>query len=299
MDPLPQDNGFHIRRTALVGVGLIGGSLGKALISGGVADEVVGLFRREETMKTALAHGLVHSGTMSVEDAVRDAEVVILATGVESIPELGRSVIPFVCKNALLTDVGSVKGAIVREISSFLADRPDVLFAGSHPLYGSHLQGPAAGASLVPAGRLAVVTPASGRSNADAAALEAEKLWRSIGMRTIRLSPAEHDRLLAFSSHLPHVVAAALARTLPAEADMLASSGFLDTTRIAAGSPRLWSEIMRQNSAGVADALQRLIGDLACFRESLLLQDWDTVAALLESAAAAQARVRERAPRKD
>jgi prephenate dehydrogenase len=283
----------------MLGAGLIGGSVGKALISRGICREVVGYFRREETMKTALAHGLVTRGTMFLEEAVSGADVVILATGVDAIPSLAECAAVFLQKEALVTDVGSVKGLIIDKVSAALKSRPDVLFAGSHPLYGSHLQGPAAGAELDPAGKLTVVTPAKGRKNAEAAADRAEALWQSIGMRTVRLDPEEHDRLLAFSSHLPHAVAGALARMLPQEADILTATGFLDTTRIAAGSPKLWTEILCANSKAVASALDAMIKDMKAFRKALGKNDREAVARLLEAAATARARLHEQTPREE
>jgi len=288
--------GFTASKTAMLGVGLIGGSISKALITRGVCREVAGYFRREETMKTALAHGLVTRGTMSIEEAVSGADVVILATGVDAIPPLAECAAAFLQKETLVTDVGSVKGLIIDKVSAALKGRPDVLFAGSHPLYGSHLQGPAAGAKLDPTGKLAVVTPAKSRVNAEKAAVRTEALWQSIGMHTVRLDPEEHDRLLAFSSHLPHAVAGALARMLPQEADVLTATGFLDTTRIAAGSPKLWTEILCANSKAVAAALDAMIKDMKAFRKALGKNDREAVARMLEAGTAARARLCEQMP---
>ena len=277
----------------MLGVGLIGGSIAKALTVRGVCANVIGYFRREETMQTALACGLVTRGTMSLEEAVTGADLVILATSVDAIPSLAESAAAFLQKEALVTDVGSVKGMIIDKVTKALKGRPDVLFAGSHPLYGSHLQGPAAGAAIDPSGKLTVVTPAKKRKNAETAAVRTEALWQSIGMRTLRLDPKEHDRLLAFSSHLPHEVAGALARLLPQEADMLTATGFLDTTRIAAGSPKLWTEIMCANSKAVVAALDAMMKDMKAFRKALRNNDRETVARMLEAAAAARARLPE------
>ncbi|HHN45825.1 MAG TPA: prephenate dehydrogenase/arogenate dehydrogenase family protein, partial [Planctomycetes bacterium] len=153
-------SGFWTGKAAIIGVGLIGGSIGKALLARGLCREAVGLFRRQATMDKALAHGLVSRGTMSMKDAVSGAGLVILATGVASIPAMAEAAAPFLAENALVIDAGSVKRVVVEKVCRALSDRPDVLFAGSHPLYGSHLQGPEAGAQADPAGRLALVTPA-------------------------------------------------------------------------------------------------------------------------------------------
>lgn len=286
-------------KAAVLGVGLIGGSVARALLSTGAAGQVVGLFRREQTLKTALENRLVSRGVMSVEEAVSGAAAVIIATGVGAIGALAAEAAKYLEHAALVTDVGSVKATVVKTVSEALAGRPDVLFAGSHPLYGSHLSGPAAGASLDPAGKLCIVTPAARRKNAEAAAAKVETLWRAIGMRTLRVDAKEHDRLIAFSSHLPHVAAAALARALPEAADALVASGFLDTTRVASSPSQMWAEILCLNRDAVLKALGDYTKNLKLFKEALSRRDGAAVETLLAVAGAARARAMEHSSREN
>jgi prephenate dehydrogenase len=288
---------FRVDKAAVLGVGLIGGSVAQALLKTRAAGQVIGLFRREETLRTALENRLVSRGTMSMKEAVSGAGAVIIAASVETIGALAGEAARYLERDALVTDVGSVKAPVVESVSKALTERQDVLFAGSHPLYGSHLSGPAAGAALDPAGRLCVVTPAARRKNAEAAAAKVEALWRAIGMRTLKMDAQDHDRLVAFSSHLPHVAAAVLARTLPEAADALAASGFLDTTRVASGPAHMWAEILCLNREAVLKALGDYQEDLELFKKALLAQDGAAVEKFLSEAAEARARVAARSTR--
>jgi prephenate dehydrogenase len=169
----------------------------------------------------------------------------------------------------LLTDAGSTKAALVRAVDGRLP--PGVAFVGSHPLAGSEKQGPTHADPDLYAGRLVVVTPTA--STEDTALSRTCDFWRALGARVKLLGPEEHDRALALTSHLPHLVAAALAGVLPPELAELTATGFRDTTRVAAGEPGLWTAIFRANRDGVLAALDRLDARLEEFRRALEADD--------------------------
>lgn len=261
------------------GLGLMGGSLAAALTGAGW--EVWLHHRRPEPVADAVARGWGRAADDAPARAAR-CDVTVVCTPVPVIAATARWL---AAQGGVVTDVGSVKGALCAELAELgRAGR----FVGSHPMAGSHLQGLAHAQPGLYRDCLTLVTPIAGTPPAAVAAVEA--LWRAVGSRVLRIAPDAHDRAVVAASHLPHVLAAAAAAALDGEALPLAASGFRDTTRVAAGSPALWAGILLANRdavrAGIADARTRL----AALDAALATGDEAVVRAWLEAGRAGRAR---------
>lgn len=250
---------------AIVGVGLIGGSLAAAIKQRGLAKRVIGVGRNRDRLVAAQAAGLIDDVSTDLPQAAREAQVVVVCTPVDRIVADVRTATAVMPPGSLITDTGSVKGIICESLRK-LADGP-VTFIGSHPLAGSEKQGFEHASPMLFEQRLCVITPTE-KTPADALQ-RLHRFWQAVGMQTCELSPADHDRALAATSHLPHAVAAALAATLTPELRPFAASGFRDTTRIAAGDPDLWAAIFQQNSFALLAALEQFEGEIASLKRIL------------------------------
>lgn len=243
----------HWPVVAIVGVGMIGGSIGKALRARRLATTVIGIGRSDASLAAAKRTGCVTHTATDVA-AAADADLVVVATGVGAIPGLLDAVDGVVRPGALITDAGSTKASIVSAWEK-RRSRRHARFVGSHPIAGSHRRGPAAADADLFAGRIAVVTPAKASPQADVAAIG--DVWSALGATVFMMPPKEHDRILAGTSHAPHVIAAALAAATPRGSLTFTAGGWRDTTRIAAGDPELWADILLDNAGGVGDAMKR------------------------------------------
>lgn len=249
----------------ITGVGLIGASIGRAIRQRGLARRVVGIGRSPESLRTALIKGAIDD-VLPDEDAYGEADLIILCVPVDHIATLARTAALYAPDGCLITDAGSTKGDIVRQLS-ILPLREGVNFIGSHPIAGSEKKGPEYLNGDMFEGRVTVVTPTL--DTPDAPLLQLEAFWRSLGSQVVRMGPEEHDEALALTSHLPHLAASALARLLPIDYQPLTGTGFRDTTRVAAGDPEIWTAIFQANRAAVDAALGRLIESLGEFRQGL------------------------------
>ena len=251
-----------IERLAIVGLGLLGGSLAKAARTRGLAREIVAIGRRRESVAPALADGTVNRIDLDVASGVAGADVVVLATPVTTLVEQLPAVWAAAADGALVTDVGSTKGRIVAVAEQLGARRP-LAFVGSHPMAGSHLGGYGVSHVDLFQGARVVLTPTE--RTLPEATRRARALWEAVGGQVTVLDPATHDRAVAAISHLPHLVADALVdavlRMDPAFLDV-AARGFKDTTRIAASVPTVWTEIFQDNRVALGETL-------AAFRKSL------------------------------
>jgi prephenate dehydrogenase len=256
-------------QVAIVGVGLIGGSIGKDLLARGLARQVIGIGRRQATLRTARKVAAVTSTTLSLERGVAGADLVIVCTPVGQIAADVRRVAAACRSGTLITDAGSTKAAIVDALDGSLRD--GVHFVGSHPLAGSEKNGPAAAMLDLFVGRTVVVTPSKHTRPVDEQAIS--EFWSSLGAKVVRMTAAEHDRTVAATSHLPHLAAAALAAAAREQDRPLVARGWLDTTRIAAGDPQLWKQILLVNRAHVLTALGRYEKVLASLRRALERED--------------------------
>lgn len=251
---------MHSRRLSIVGVGLLGGSLGLALRA--LEDlpwQVTGYGHRQASLQAALEIGAIDRAADDLATAVADADMVVLCTPVGLFEGLLTKMAPHLKAGAIVTDVGSTKRSIVAAAKCLLPD--GVRFLGSHPMAGSEKRGVEFARTDLFQGATCIVTPTpeTGADTLDAV----ESLWRSLGMQVVRLSPEDHDRLLADVSHLPHALAAALVAMQKPDALPLAGKGFLDTTRIAGGDGALWRDILLDNRDNLRDSIARLRDQLA------------------------------------
>ena len=273
-----------LEQIVIVGPGLIGGSLGMAIRAEGLARRVVGVCRRQSSLDAAVEAGAVDEGTLAPLAAVPDADLIVLATGVGKIPEQAAAAIPHMKPGGILTDVGSVKGSICRAIEASLAEpsNPGVRFVGGHPLAGSEQRGISAARKGLFRGACCILTQTE---NTDRKALSTVRaLWERVGCRVRVLPPDVHDRLVAEMSHLPHAAAACLVNDISDEALDLAATGFMDTTRVAAGDPELWRDICMANREALSAALRALATGLENFARELDAGNADDVAARLARA---------------
>lgn len=240
------------KRVAIVGVGLIGGSIGLAIRKKRLAAEVVGIFRRKTTLHKALEYGAVDRGTMNVKEGVERADIILLATPVSKIPFMAREVIRYAKDGAVITDAGSTKAWIVSRIERMIKTRKGVFFVGSHPMAGSEQAGVEHARADLPEGAACIVTKTR---NTDSAAIKRiAAFWASLGGRVSIMSPAEHDRIVGIVSHLPHIAAFSLAGCTPASYIPYAAEGFKDTTRVASSDSDLWSDIFLTNRSEIYKA---------------------------------------------
>ncbi|MBC8116862.1 MAG: prephenate dehydrogenase/arogenate dehydrogenase family protein [Candidatus Saccharimonas sp.] len=268
---------------AIVGIGLIGGSLAAALRQRKVARRVIGVGRDASRLEAARKAGLIDEGSTDLAEVARRANLIVFCTPVERVAEGVRAALAGLSSHSvlstqysalLITDAGSVKGPICSE----LADIPN--FIGAHPIAGSHRQGFEAADANLFEGKVCVLTPPA---NADADRIQRlEQFWQSVGMKTVAMTPDDHDRALAMTSHLPHVVASSLSATLSPENHSLTGTGFRDTTRVAAGDPALWSGILLNNVSHVVAGIEDVQHRLESFRTALKLGNADVLKQLLE-----------------
>jgi prephenate dehydrogenase len=256
---------MKIETLAIVGVGLIGGSIGLAARRRGLTRRVLGAGRRRDSLDRAKELGAIDEGFLDASAAVQRADLAVFCTPVDRIADQVLEAAPGCAPGTLLTDAGSTKAAIVRDVERRLP--ANVFFVGSHPLAGSEKRGPEHAAADLFQAKLTVITRTP---RTDPTALErTAAFWRALGARVRVMDPEDHDRALAMTSHLPHLVAAALAGVLPPELCELTATGFRDTTRVAAGEPSLWTAIFVQNRQSLLDALRRLDDSLTRFRKAL------------------------------
>ena len=244
----------HWPTVAIVGVGLIGGSLGRAVLARKLARRVIGVGRSQASLDAARRTGAITETALDPA-AVAEADLVVVATGVRSIPRLLEAVDRAIRPGTLLTDAGSTKGSIVAAWEKRRKSRRS-RFVGSHPLAGSHRRGPEAADAELFTGRVAVVTPATATPPDDVAAIG--EFWSAVGATVFVMSPREHDRIVAATSHAPHVMAAAIAAATPPAALPFTAGGWRDTTRIAAGDAELWADILLDNAEPLGKALGRI-----------------------------------------
>ncbi len=259
---------------AIVGVGLIGGSVGLALRRRGLAENVVGIGRRAVSLDMAHRVGAVTQSTQDLKSGLASAELIVVCTPVAQIVEQVRQVAAFGSWRSLITDVGSTKGWIVGQVESLLQDGTlpaGTRYVGSHPIAGSEQTGVAQADAELFDGRVVVVTPTPRTPEADVAVVS--DFWSALGADVRRLTPAAHDAVLAATSHVPHVVAFALADSVADDDWPLSAGGLRDTTRIAASDPELWAQILLSNRDEVLRALERYQQSLDGLRDALRQDD--------------------------
>ena len=262
----------------IVGVGLLGGSIGMALRSRGLARQVVGVGRAGKPPIGAIACGAIDVAESDVAQAAEGADLIICCAPVQQIAELVLRCAGAMRAGGLVTDVGSTKKNIVDQIR---ASAPAIPFVGSHPLAGGTGSGYEHARGDLLDGSLVIVTP-----DAHTPALEVdrvEQLWQSLGAQTHRMSPADHDLALAQTSHLPHLIASALAAATPRELLPITGPGWASTTRVAKGNAKLWRQILEENRLPALQALQNFATVLEHWRLALESGDGQRLEQLLEA----------------
>lgn len=234
----------RFNKITIIGVGLIGGSIGLAVRNRHLAQKVTGVFRRESTMKRALKRRAVDSGVMKIKDGVKGADLIILATPVYSIPAVAREAIRYAKRGAVITDVGSTKRWLVGRMEGMIRSKP-VFFVGSHPMAGSEHAGVEFAKVDLLKGSPCIVTKTSRTDNRALAAVVG--FWKALGAKVKVMDPVSHDKSVALISHLPHLMAFGLAGAVPEKELVYAAEGFKDTTRVASSDPVLWADIFLSN----------------------------------------------------
>lgn len=277
---------MHWQKVALIGVGLLGGSLGLALKQRKLAARVEGYVRRAASVDECLKLGVVDTASQDLRAIVGGADLVIFCTPLAQMLALAAQAAPHLKRGALVTDVGSVKGSVVRELEPVFVGA-GAHFVGSHPMAGGEQTGPKTARADLFDGVICAVTP-SPRTKPDALK-KTEALWHGLGARTLLLTAEQHDDFVARCSHLPHVVAAELANYVlspahPKEQALLCANGFRDTTRIASGSTEMWRDIALANRDKLARVLGVFIEDLQELQYALERGDTKAVEEFFEVA---------------
>jgi prephenate dehydrogenase len=276
----------HFRKITIVGVGLLGGSIGLAIKRRKLAREVAGFVRRTASLKDCEKAGAVDFATTDLLAAVSDADLVILCTPLSQMQSRVRQMLPALKRGAIVTDVGSVKASVVRELE-LLIQKSGAHFVGSHPMAGAEKTGVKAACADLFVNAVCVVTPT--KKTNQAALKKVERFWRAVGSRGLELTPEIHDALVSRSSHLPHVVAVTLASHVlnpaqPKHQATLCANGFRDTTRIASSSPKMWRDIALANRKNIGKSLDAFIADLKKFRRALKKRDMKAITTFFEMA---------------
>jgi prephenate dehydrogenase len=262
---------MQFRKITIVGVGLLGGSIGLAARRHRLAGEVAGFVRRPASLKDCEHTGAVDYATTDLLAAVSHADLVILCTPLAQMRAITQQLLPALKRGAIVTDVGSVKADVVRELES-LVKKSGAHFVGSHPMAGGEKMGVSAAKADLFTNAVCVVTPTK-KSNA-AAVRKLEQFWQALGARTLRLDAARHDLLVSHTSHLPHILAATLTRLVlnpaaPKTQAALCATGFRDVTRIASGSPEMWRDIALANRKNISRSVDAYIAALRQFQTAL------------------------------
>ncbi|MDH4099390.1 MAG: prephenate dehydrogenase/arogenate dehydrogenase family protein [Nitrospirota bacterium] len=274
----------HFTKVAIIGVGLIGGSLGLAIRKRGLAGTVVGVGRGEANLKTALERGAIDSYRLDLEEGVKDADLVVLCTPVATFPALAKSLAAIVKPGAIVTDAGSVKESVVSAMEAAIGSRARVV--GAHPIAGSEDSGAAAARADLYEGAKCIITPTA---STDGDALnQVETLWKAVGSVTVRMGPASHDRIFAAVSHLPHMVAFGLVNTVLDMEDggfvPYSGGGFRDYTRIAGSHPDMWRDICLLNREQIVASMDSFIEHMKRLREMVAASDGAALAGEFERA---------------
>jgi prephenate dehydrogenase len=260
---------------SIIGVGLIGGSFALALKKKRLVRQVIGIGRHIHKLKEAKRLGAIDSYTTDFGRGVRNSEIVLIATPVSRIPLIVKKILPHLKDGCIITDVGSTKGWVVKKVQEILSKssgrgrRPNVCFIGGHPMAGSEKEGVRNARADIFSGTTCMLTPANrdGRKVVKVV----EDLWRRVGAKILLLEPEEHDFLVAYTSHLPHVLATTLANLMgkvckenPRGSRIIAGS-ISDMTRIAVSNPEMWIDICLSNSAAISESINAIVKQLEKF----------------------------------
>jgi len=274
-------------RVALIGIGLIGSSLAHAIRRGGLARHIAGFAKSEATRATARDLGIVDSVHETAAAAVEGADLVVLCVPLGAYASIAAAIRDVLKPGSILTDVGSVKGAVVRDVGPHVPE--GVHFIPGHPIAGTEQSGPQSGFAELFENRWCILTPPPGSDPAAVERLEA--LWHAIGSHVDRMSPDHHDLALAITSHLPHLIAynivataADLEEITDSEVIKYSAGGFRDFTRIAASDPIMWRDVFLNNKEAVLEMLGRFSEDLSALQRAIRWSDGEQLLALFTRA---------------
>ena len=271
------------RRVAMIGIGLINGSLAKVLKRDGLADEIVACARREETLSRARDLGIADRTTTDPAEAVIGADLVVIGTPTGSTGTIARAITSTLNRQAIITDVGSIKAKVIDDVLPHLPFRGR--FVPGHPIAGTENSGPDAAFDTLFVNRHCILTPLA---ETDPDALSTIKaLWQAAGSNVSVMTADHHDRVLGITSHLPHLIAFTIVSTvadleehLQAEVLRYSAGGFADFTRIAGSDPVMWRDIFLHNKEAVLEMLGRFSEDLSVLQRAIRWDDGDTLEAL-------------------
>ncbi|MDR1923870.1 MAG: prephenate dehydrogenase/arogenate dehydrogenase family protein [Planctomycetaceae bacterium] len=294
-------------RVTIIGVGAIGGSVGLAVKSSGIARSVIGIDDVEESLAVALRIGAIDHGTTDIDEGINGflpsvsnsgtdrtshrhkPEIVVIATPVSFVAKYVVDVANVVrnsdrLRNILITDVASTKETICSQFyDSDIETLPnDCRFIGSHPIAGTEKSGVVNSNANLFVNRLTVITPSDSSRELDIAMLL--RFWQSLGAMVVSMPYTEHDRVLARTSHLPHLISALLAGQLRTNDAKYIGTGFKSTTRIAAGKPTLWQDIIANNNEAILEAIKEYENGLRILREYIEQKEWNKITDFLEHA---------------
>ncbi len=267
-------------RVALIGVGLIGSSLARVLRRDSPQTTIVACARSTETLDVVQRLGLADETGNDPAVAVAGADLVVIATPLSAYADIGRRIAPALREGAIVTDVGSVKGAAIAALRPELPSR--IHFVPGHPVAGTEHSGPEAGFAELFQDRWCILTPLPG--TAPEAVARVTALWEGAGMRVVTMEAEHHDKVLAVTSHLPHLIAYTIVGTatelgqdLQSEVVAFSAGGFRDFTRIAASDPVMWRDIFLENREAVLELLQRFSEDLTALQRAIRRGDGETL----------------------
>ena len=265
-------------RVCIVGLGLIGGSVGLAMKRSNISNQITGYARSNSTLEKAIELGLVDKVEDNLKDAVNDCDLVILATPLSAFKKLVEEMSPFLKKDCIITDTGSAKLSVIEDLSGILPS--NVEFVPGHPIAGTEESGPDAGFAELFDNRWCILTPTD--DNSSHAVDLVREFWESIGSKVEIMDPLHHDKVLAITSHIPHLIAFNivgtannLANVTEKEVVKYSAGGFRDFTRIAASDPKMWSDIFTYNSEAVLEMLELFSDDLAKLKAAVIKKDSD------------------------
>jgi prephenate dehydrogenase len=285
-----------IKRLAIIGVGLIGGSLARAVKRAGLCEEIVGSGRDVVQLRKAVELGVIDRYDLDIASAVRDADMVVVAVPLGAMEQVLRALVGHIRPDTIITDVGSAKASVMTAARNVFGEVP-ANFVPGHPIAGTEKNGVEASFTELFQGRRVILTPLP---HTDAHALaQVHLLWRAAGAEVVEMGVEHHDEVLAATSHLPHILAYALVDTLvrmDAGADQgeeifrFAAGGFRDFTRIASSDPTMWRDICLANRPAIITLLERFRGDLDALTDLIRASDSEGILAIFNRAKAARDR---------
>lgn len=272
-------------KVAIIGLGLIGGSLAQALKRSKQVDTVYGVDVEKESIDYAIKNDIIDEGSADIGQAVPGSEIIVIATHVGAIAETAKSVFPYATDGAVITDVGSVKGQIVSDIEEILPKH--LRFVGGHPIAGTENSGVRMSDAELFRGKRVIITPTAD-TDVDAKTRVAA-LWRAAGSEVYEMDTETHDRVFGFVSHLPHIVAYSLIDAVMSADDSdrlfdFAGGGLGDYTRVAASSPEMWADILSANKVNVLQAIRQFKNSIEKIETLIESEDPDSLVKLLSKA---------------